>query len=73
MLVIAHYNYEAALFVVVCSPRVGAAPLNPLAAALKINRQWHRHPYTSKRSKVAARNTTREQKSSTMYTTNVAR
>lgn len=35
MLVIAHYNYEAALFVVVCSPRVGAAPLNPLAAALK--------------------------------------
>ncbi len=38
MLVIAHYNYEAALFVVVCSPRVGAAPLNPMAAALKFIR-----------------------------------
>lgn len=36
MLVIAHYNYEAALFVVVCSPRVGAAPLNPHGSRPKI-------------------------------------
>lgn len=37
MLVIAHYNYEAALFVVVCSPRVGAAPLNPHGSRPKIH------------------------------------
>lgn len=37
MLVIAHYNYEAALFVVVCSPRVGAAPLNPHGGRPKIH------------------------------------
>ena len=37
MLVIAHYNYEAALFVVVCSPRVGAAPLNPHDSRPKIH------------------------------------
>lgn len=37
MLVIAHYNYEAALFVVVCSPRVGAAPLNPHCSRPKIH------------------------------------
>lgn len=37
MLVIAHYNYEAALFVVVCSPRVWAAPLNPHGSRPKIH------------------------------------
>ena len=37
VLVIAHYNYEAALFVVVCSPRVGAAPLNPHGSRPKIH------------------------------------
>lgn len=37
MLVIVHYNYEAALFVVVCSPRVGAAPLNPHGSRPKIH------------------------------------
>lgn len=37
MLVIAHYNYEAALFVVVCSPRVGAAPLTPHGSRPKIH------------------------------------
>ena len=37
MLVIAYYNYEAALFVVVCSPRVGAAPLNPHGSRPKIH------------------------------------
>lgn len=48
MLVIAHYNYEATLFVVVCSPRVGAAPLNPMAAALKFIRHGTDiHPFPS--------------------------
>jgi uncharacterized protein YoxC len=37
VLVIVHYNYEAALFVVVCSPRVGAAPLNPHGSRPKIH------------------------------------
>jgi hypothetical protein len=37
VLVIAYYNYEAALFVVVCSPRVGAAPLNPHGSRPKIH------------------------------------
>ena len=42
MLVIAHYNYEAALFVVVCSPRVGAAPLNPHGSRPKIHSTMER-------------------------------
>ena len=40
--VITHYNYEAAPFVVVCSPRVGAAPLNPMAQTSEQNQEHGR-------------------------------